>query len=275
MSKIYIMGATGMVGRSVIARLQSIGRDFVTLGRSFDCAVNVDLSNIDAFDYTQVEDGSRLLLLSAISSPDLCEADSELAYLVNFINTSKFIEKMIEKNVAILFASSDVVYGSSTNVAHTENSVLNPKGVYARSKYEIERFFAGKSGFHSMRLSYVMGPEDKFISYLKRCYESSIPADIFDPFSRSIISIHDVVDFAVGFFQDGRSYPQVVNLCGDKLVSRLDMAREFALKKTIDIRVVTPDPKFFLARETVIECKSLYLHEVLGRSPLDVTNFLF
>lgn len=269
----YILGSSGMVGRCVTARLSSEGKTFYKIGRSLDCDITLNLNDVDAFDYDQILDGSRLLFLSAISSPDACEAESELAWLVNVVNTSKFINKLIEKKVSVLFASSDVVYGANTGVAHTEDTILNPKGIYAKSKYEIERVFFDRAGFYSMRLSYVMGPEDRFISYLQRCYESETPAEIFDPFSRSIISVHDVVDFVVGFFEAGHLYPPVVNLCGDKLVSRLDLATEFAIKKPIDIRVVNPDPKFFLVRERIIECRSLYLHEILGRPPMDVTRF--
>lgn len=273
MTKIYIAGASGMIGRSVMARLRSAGKTFVTIGRSQDCTINLNLNNVDAFDFHQIEDGSRLLFLSAVSSPDVCEVETDLAWLVNVVNASRFIDRLIEKKVAVLFASSDVVYGANTGVAHTEDAPFNPKGVYAESKCEIERLFSGRLGFYSMRLSYVMGPEDKFISYLQRCYESEKPAEIFDPFSRSIISIDDVVEFVAGFFEMTCQYPPVVNLCGDTLVSRLDLANKFSIKKPIDIRVVNPDANFFLVRERVIECRSLYLYEILKRPPMDVTRF--
>lgn len=273
MSDIYIVGSTGMVGRSVVARLMSTSKSFKTLGRSPCCDIQLDLTNIGAFDYGQIADNSRLLLLSAISSPDLCEVESELAWLINVVNTSKFIDSLLEKNVSVLFASSDVVYGASAELPHTEYSVFNPKGIYANSKYEIERLFSGRLGFHSMRLSYVMGPEDKFISYLQRCYDTKKPVEIFDPFSRCIISINDVVDFVVGFFDRNVVYPPVVNLCGDKLVSRLDLAKLFAVKKPISIQIVDPDPKFFKVRERIIECTSQYLQSILGRRSIDVTKF--
>lgn len=273
MSDIYIVGSSGMIGRSVVTRLRNSKKSFKTIGRSPECDIKLDLTNIESFDYDQIMDGSRLLLLSAISSPDLCEAESALAWLINVENTSKLIDRLMRKNISVLFASSDVVYGANTVMPHTEYSNFNPKGVYAKSKCEIERLFSGKLGFHSMRLSYIMGPKDKFISYLTRCYETGNPAEIFDPFSRCVISIDDVVDFIAGFFNRGAAYPSVVNLCGDKLVSRLDLAKEFAVKMPISIQLVNPDPNFFKVRERIIECKSQYLHEILGRPPIDVTKF--
>lgn len=273
MTKTYIAGSSGMIGRAVVAKLKSSGRPVIKLGRTNDSDISMDLSNIDEFDFGQIIEGSRLLMLSAISSPDVCEAEPEAARLINVFNTAKFINTLIEKNVSVLFASSDVVYGANISSPHTENSIMKPRGVYANSKYEIEQLFYGKKGFHSMRLSYVMGPEDKFIAYLQKCYESNAPAEIFDPFSRNIISIYDVVDFVVGFFNEEHSYPPVLNLCGENLVSRLELAKKFSIKKPINIRVVSPDPKFFLVRERIIECKSLYLREILGKPMIDVTQF--
>lgn len=273
MSKIYIAGSTGMVGRAVEARLKSSGKTFIGIGRSTNSDIVLDLKDIDAFDYVQIEEGSRLLLLSAISSPDVCEEESDMAWLINVINTSKFIDRLLSKKITVMFASSDVVYGANSGMPHSEDAFLNPKGVYAKSKCQIERLFYGRFGFHSMRLSYVMGPEDKFIGYLQKCYDSKKPAEIFDPFSRSIVSVHDVVDFILGFFEKRCSYPPVVNLCGDKLVSRLDLAKKFCITNPIDIRVVNHDPKFFSIRERIIECKSNYLYEILGRPPIDVTQF--
>jgi dTDP-4-dehydrorhamnose reductase len=273
MTKIYIAGSTGMVGRAVVARLKSSGKTFVKIGRSPDCEVALNLNDVDAFDFGQIAEGSRLLLLSAVSSPDVCESESDLAWLINVINTSRFIDRLLDKSVSVLFASSDVVYGANSGVAHTEDAILNPKGVYAKSKCAVDQLFYSRLGFHSMRLSYVMGAEDKFITYLQRCFDSKVTAEIFDPFSRNIISISDVVDFVVGFFEGAHSYPPVVNLCGDKLVSRLELAKEFSIKKPIDIRIVSPDLKFFSVREQIIECRSHYLHEILGRSPIDVARF--
>ncbi len=273
MNEIYILGSSGMVGRSVVNRLRGEGKSFKTIGRSRDSDIHMDLSNIELFDFNEIKCNSRLLFLSAISSPDLCEAEPESAWLINVTNTSKFIEKLISKNVSILFASSDVIYGPSTGTPHTEYSNFNPKGVYAKSKYEIERLFSGRSNFYSMRLSYITGPNDKFISYLQRCHDAKKTAEIFDPFSRCIIFIKDVVDFVVGFFERGDTYPPVVNLCGDKLVSRLDLAREFSRKTPICIQLVDPEPTFFMVRERIIECKSQYLHEILGRQLIDVTKF--
>lgn len=273
MTKNYIAGSSGMVGRAVVAKLRSSRCNFLRLGRSPDSDIEFNLNDIDRFEYDQIEGGSRLLFLSAISSPDVCEAESDLAWNINVINTSKFIDRLIKKNVSVLFASSDVVYGPNAGGPHTESGILNPKGIYAKSKYQIEELFSGKFGFYSMRLSYVMGTEDKFISYLKKCYESEQPVEIYDPFSRSMIFIDDVVDFVSGFFADKRIYPPIVNLCGDKLVSRLDLAKEFSNKRPIDIRIVEPEPNFFTIRERIIECRSLYLRDILGRPTIDVVQF--
>jgi nucleoside-diphosphate-sugar epimerase len=265
MNKVYIAGSSGMVGRAVVSTLRSKGRSFIELGRTEDSDICFDLNIIDDFDYDQIECGSKLIFLSAISSPDACETDPINAWKINVINTSKFIEKLLLKNVSILFASSDVVYGANPNTICNEMTPCHPKGVYAKCKYAIENAFLGRAGFHVMRLSYVLGPEDKFIRYLENCHEKKEIAEIFHPFSRNIILINDVVDFCIGYIDFEENYPAVVNLCGESLVSRLDLATNFSKKNPINIEIVEPDSNFFSIRQKIISCESLFLREILGR----------
>jgi nucleoside-diphosphate-sugar epimerase len=274
MTKIYVSGFTGMIGRSIVSALNAMSYQCVKLGRTEDADIQFDLDDICHFDYGSIDSGSKFIFLSAISSPDLCETNSDMAWRVNVVNTLKFINKLLEKNVEVLFASSDVVYGAKADAINTEESICSPIGVYAKSKYEIEKAFYKHAGFHVMRLSYVMSPSDRFISYLEKCHLNEYPAEVFHPFSRSIVAINDVVDFCIGFLLNRNTYPAVVNLCGDELISRLDLAKAFSKRRKIEIKIIEPDASFFAVRQKIISCKSLHLRAVLGRSPVNVLKNL-
>jgi len=270
MNKMYISGSSGMIGRSIVATLRSMGESCIELGRAEYCHIYLNLDNVDSFNYDLIENGSRFLFLSAISSPDHCESHPDLAWRVNVENTSKFIKKLLDKNVFVLFASSDVVYEGG-GVINTENSNCFPVGVYAKCKFAIEKMFCENLNFHTMRLSYVMGPGDKFLNYLEKCHFDGTPAEVFHPFSRNIISLKDVVDFCIGFLIEKRVYPPITNLCGDVLISRLELAGIYSINMPIDIKIVEPNPSFFSVRQKIISCKSLYLYEILGRHPIAIT----
>ncbi len=235
-----------------------------------DLALN--LLEPDWFDYNVIHPDDYIVLLAAISSPDVCKNNFEMAYQINVTGTSQFIKSCLERGAKVLFMSSDTVYGDCSTIAN-EKSLCNPIGEYGKMKYEIEQKFADRFNFKTFRLSYVFARTDKFTSYLSQCALKSSVAEIFHPFYRNIVYIKDLIDAMLTLETDwDRFNPNVVNLCGPEPISRVDLAELY--KKNIDDRLNSvqkyPGDDFFKARPQTIEVESLYLQDLLGRSPIDI-----
>lgn len=269
--KKIIIGRNGFVARRIIGALQ--GEEYILTSSSSDCTdntVRLELDKAEQFNYSVINEGDMVIMAAAVSSPDICKNNHELAHGINVKGTSFFMDKCLELGAKVLFFSSDTVYGGTDGGYVDENSPLNPIGEYGIMKAEVEERFKVKTNFKSFRLSYVFAENDKFASYLKSCIGGE--AEIFDPFDRSVIYINDLVSAVLNIGQMWDSVKtSAVNICGPQLVSRKDMAMSFQkIFPEFRYRVTVPDDSFFTARPKVINMKSVFLKDILGRDPLNI-----
>ena len=213
----------------------------------------------DANDY--------VVLLAAISSPDICESQYELAYAVNVTGTGRLIDSALSVGAKVLFFSSDTVLGEA-RVAADENAPVNPLGAYAVMKCEIEQKYKAYNNFKVFRLSYVFSTADKFTSYIAQCSKTHTPAEVFNTLYRNVIYIDDVVDAIIALPNKFETYDNhLFHLVGNELLSRMDMA--IILKEqvwsSLEVNTVDPPLGFFDRRPAVINTKSIYLQGLLGK----------
>jgi len=277
MMRIVLVGGNGYIGSALAQSLRQQSRNVFAISRTADKdGVCLNLANPADFDYDILREGDCVVLTAAVSSPDVCCRETAMARQVNVDGSAIFIRRCLERQCRVLFFSSDTVYGASNSVdpiVFVETSSRNPVGLYGAMKKEIEDMFLGKPGFCSLRLSYVVSLTDKFTSYLVSCGQHGREAEIFHPFRRSVIGLKDVVA-AVGALSDipDTRLPSACNLCGPQCLSREEIAvvcRE-VLCPDLQWRLVRPDSGFYAARPEKICLESLYLTDVLGRSPAGI-----
>lgn len=267
---LVVVGKHGLIARRVAcaAARQGIAAKF-TSSRPQAGDLPLDLAQAGRFDYSQLDRDARVLMLAAISAPDQCRADPALCRSVNVDGTIQFVERALARGARVLFASSDTVYGER-RAPCDERCAPQPFGDYARMKHEVETHFGYRDGFKSMRLSYVFSREDRFTAHLEACVRSGKTADVFAPLDRRVVHIDDVVDAALGIFDHwARVDSAWVNVGGERLVSRVDIASAYQLLCAPQLKFSVRDPgeEFYRARPRVIDMDSPYLTDVLGRSP--------
>jgi len=269
MRKVLIAGSSGYIGVKLSSELN--GDIYGTSNKEgIDGLKNpflLELTSPDDFRYDLLNEDWTIIYLAAISSPDLCEKEYDVAYKVNVLGTEYFIERCLKKGARVLFFSSDAVYGKGHG-AFDENSKCSPFGKYAEMKYEVEQKFQHDNNFKVFRLSYVFSKDDKFMNYLGQCAGNKEIAKVFDAFSRNIVYISDLI-CAVGNLVEAfdNFKPKVVNICGDKLLSRRDLAELFRkyVDESFEYELSDPGAEFFKYRSKIIETKSLYLKNLLER----------
>ena len=153
-SKILVLGASGMLGGSLISKFNQKSIEYITHSRNSQTDYNFELSNNE-----EVLDN-----LAANTNVDICENNPKLAYRDNVasaINIANWIE--LHKNkTKLIHLSTDQVYDNN-NFYASENDV-NLSNYYAYSKYCAELYalkvnsvvlrtnFFGKS-IHDSRMS--------------------------------------------------------------------------------------------------------------------------
>jgi nucleoside-diphosphate-sugar epimerase len=269
--KLIIFGDSGYIGSSLVSRLKSVNRDFSTAGRSQGNDVFLDLQNphLEALDVLSA--GDKFIFLAAVSSPEFCSKYYDEAFKINVVNTCKIIHALLSKNVKVLFASSDVVYGP-TEEPVDELSSLQPSFHYAEMKAAVEKEFKTDSNFNVMRLSYVWSIDDKFTQFIVNSSRSQAPIEIFHPFIRSIITLKDVLDFLIVYADLPEMLPPVINLAGPDFISRVRLISEISKYLKIEYTVVYPDDEFFRYRPERILMRSRFLASIIGRDPHSIAS---
>lgn len=272
----HVVGSTGFIGRSLIEKLPPEVSYRCYTRRPEEGAIKLDLLNQSTEWDSEIQAGDYVVLLAAVSSPDLCQKQYEMAYATNVMGTKRFIAACLRKNARVLFFSSDVVVGA-TDRPHNENMPVMPFGAYGKMKREVELAFADDPRFKVFRLSYVFSRVDKFMKYLRKCVDTGEEADVFQALYRNVVYLDDVLEavIALGKCFDMWSNP-VFHLSGPELLCRADMAECFRSIIAPTLRYTTREPEqsFFEARPNVIETYSLYLEQLLGRPPTTLAEAL-
>lgn len=269
---IIVTGRNGFVASHLVSFLSQYRDDVMTTSSvGGPGTVRLDLRQAGSFPYERLRKNDLVVLSAAVSSPDRCAKEYNLSYDVNVRGTEQFVSKCLERGVKVLFLSSDTVYGETERPVN-ELSPCYPIGDYADMKYEVENKFNGESNFKTFRLSYVFSRSDKFTSYLKRCSLQGDVAEIFEPLYRNVVHLQDVLLAIRQVYTHWEGGERVVNIAGPELISRRDITEVYKtfVDESLNYRTIQPDTNFFRTRPKVINMKSLYLEELLGRSPMSI-----
>jgi dTDP-4-dehydrorhamnose reductase len=265
---IHLIGSNGYIGRKLISFLDRSTPVSCYSRKPGLGDLNIELTKPDIFDFARISAGDFVIFLAAISSPDICEKQIDYAYTVNVRGTREFIARILERKANLLFFSSDAVLGATKNICD-ENTSCCPLGNYAKMKKEIEEIFINFMNFKIFRLSYVFSKEDRFTNYLHQCYLNGQTAEVFDALRRNVIYLYDILDAIQRLGKKFSEFKnQIFHLAGPELLSRKDMAVYYKqiISPGLRYNIVEPPKDFFNVRPDIIETKSLYLTDLLGRS---------
>lgn len=275
MSKVIVIGSSGLIGSYLVSKLQS-DSIIISTSRTGSGTVKFDYetsSELNGF----VDKGDTVILAAAISSPDICKRSYEDAFHTNVTLTARNVETLLKIGARIIFTSSDAVYGE-TRQKVDELDIPTPKGFYGEMKRQIEIMFQEEKNFKSIRLSYVFSNQDKFYRYLKSCVQKKEIAEIFHGFSRSVVSIEDVRKGVQELIKrwDDFDMPHI-NFCGPQLVSRVELANFIKTSALPDLEyeVVMSPTSFFDERATTTYMTSKFFAELLTRNPQHVNAVLY
>ena len=255
-----IIGATGNVGKRLLEKSLNVWHDDVEA-----IATRLDKDNLD-YNFDSLSGKDTIAFCAAISEPTVCANNPDLAKKVNVDKTIEFIERSTEKQARVIFLSSDAVYGHIEN-AFDEQWGVNPIGIYGKMKVEVEKHFIGHPNVKILRSSFNFFKEDRFTSYLEKCALQGKIAEVFSPFSRSVIHRDDIVDAILSLSKNWDG-PQIINCGGPETLCRSEFARiiKEEVYPELRIKIVRPPEKFYKDRRAIVSMRSDNLNKILSRS---------
>lgn len=162
--KILVTGSSGLIGRSLVPKLQSLGHELVCFDNDFshDHPFFGDILDVDSINQ-KIQGCHGVVHLAAVSRVIWGHQDPKKCWQHNVFGMKNVLRSLMQSPMKpwILFASSREVYGDPETLPCSEDSILNPKNIYARSKLCGEELVTAirDQGFVSgvVRLSSVYG----------------------------------------------------------------------------------------------------------------------
>jgi len=275
MSKIYVLGSSGFIGTALVKKLAEHNESFLTVGRE-NSDIHLELGECHQNLTNAAQGGDVVIFLSAISSPEICNNQRELAERINVTTTIDLIRKLLLKDVRVVFSSTDVVFGCSVGISD-DNSEAFPFGVYGEMKARVENEFSDNKFFKSVRFSYVMGPNDKYTNMLMDLANSNKPLEVFEGFERNVVALSDVTDGLLLLTQNWNYvHENRINFAGPQCVSRWFLTKAFSERfcHNLKFSLVDAPEGFWDSRPKRIEMTSSVFPRLLGRRPKTINENL-
>jgi len=155
--KILITGASGLLGRSLTARLDGVG-DVTGVGFSNSAGrfLPVDLRDVEALkDLLKDAKPDAVIHGAAYRDPDFCEDHPKEAFRLN-VGPVQQLCTLLPESVPLVFVSSDYVFDGGA-APYREEDARDPVNVYGRLKVQAEDLVLERTTGLVLRIPLLIG----------------------------------------------------------------------------------------------------------------------
>lgn len=152
--KLFVTGATGLLGSTLVPHLRKCGYEVVTHARTAEADYKFDLSDrVNSYEQLEQIQPRLIINLVGLTSVDLCEEQVQLAYLVNTRTVENLANWILSSGAGchLVQISTDQVYDGIG--LHTEDEITITNN-YGFSKYAGE-LAAGRVPSTILRTNFV------------------------------------------------------------------------------------------------------------------------
>ena len=234
MRKIFITGASGLLGSKVMAIARD---DYEVLGQYHENEFNVkgcDTVGLDLRDQEKVShvieqfEPDFLIHASALRDIDYCEEHKEEATQINVEATRVISEICGQLGTKILYVSTDVVFdGAKTDYKITDEP--NPTSHYAKTKYEGEKIISENPDNLIARISFLYGwnVNDRrlnFVTWLLNNLKLGAEVDLYTDQYRNGTFMDDAARVFLAMYMRGLS--GIYHVAGQNCLNRYEMGEQ-------------------------------------------------
>lgn len=238
-----------------------------------------DRNSVDGLvDLLKGYENVKIIYLAAYHNPDLVEQNREFAWNVNVTSLSYFINKVAFAK-EIYYPSTDSVYGESENFYHfKESDPLNPVNFYGHNKCAAEAILV-HSDRNVVRFPFLISPslagKPHFYDRIVESLRNNEPFEMYEDSYRSSLSFENAARLTIALLEKGNRH-QIVNVCGDKDLSKYDVGIILAEREGLDPKLIVPITMdktvdgFTTKRATSTLMDNSLLKEILGLDYVDI-----
>lgn len=250
---ILVVGC-GFLGNYIIKHIsQETKETLLATVRNRKNAMPVDGVQYMVCDVTKESDVSALaqkckdekltvFYLAACHNIDFVYENPGKARKINVDALKSFIASM-PKFEKFFFASTDCVYGDSDCESFSEKTELNPVNEYGRQKAEAEKIVLN-SGYTVIRFPFLLGcslsAKSHFYDKIQRTLLDGETVEMIDGMKRSVLSYSQAAELVYRLsLLPEKMLPDIINVCGDKTVSKYEMGVAIAQRLGVSDSLVT------------------------------------
>ncbi len=236
MKKILLIGANGMFGQDAASIFSSAGYEVYQATRA-----NFDITNaaqVEKFFSDKVFD--FVVNSAAYTKVDDAEKEQEQAFAVNAVGAKNVAEAAAQKNIPVIFISTDYVFDGTKNSLYLPTDFVNPQTVYGSSKLAGEENVKAVNPRHYIvRTSWLYGRYGKnFVDTMLNLAKTQPSLKVVNDQFGCPTSTHDLAQGLLKLMSG--NYPfGTYQICGSGVTSWYDFARKIFEISKLDI-VVEP-----------------------------------
>ena len=288
-----VIGANGYLGSYVIKAVCELTKEkIVATARDmsrvkpdervewFFCDVQSDESADSLIGRLSREKNVKIVYLAAYHNPDNVAQNPEIAWDINVTCLSKFLNKARFAR-KIYYASTDSVYGESEHRYHfKEGDPSMPVNIYGHQKCAAEALMI-QTGRNVVRFPFLISPslvyKPHFYDVIADSLKAGKPFEMFKDSYRSSLSFENAGKLLVRLMEK-EDIPSVVNICGDKDLSKYDVGLLIADREGVNrdlivpISISQPQENFVTKRATSTLMDNSLLKSLLGLKEIDIFN---
>lgn len=135
MKKIWVLGASGLLGKEILRQLQKNKIPHLTSSHS-----EADITCYESLQrFAENEEISHIINCAAYTFVDRAEGEYPLSHLINAIGAENVGRIACELNARILHFSTDYVFNGKKNEPYNEEDIPYPINAYGKTKLEGEK----------------------------------------------------------------------------------------------------------------------------------------
>ncbi|MDO9536208.1 MAG: dTDP-4-dehydrorhamnose reductase [Bacillota bacterium] len=129
--RVLVTGAGGMLGRSFALYLSRHESwvNFLSHRSKMDVTDSTAIQN--GFNHSQPD---VVIHLAALTDVDLCQKEPDAAYLTNYLGTWFVAQACAQRNITMVYLSTDMVFDGSKESSYIETDIPSPLNIYGKTK---------------------------------------------------------------------------------------------------------------------------------------------
>lgn len=238
--KILLTGATGLIGREIVFFLEKKGHTLIPVDIiASESVLQADLRDNEIVnDLISLNSPDLVIHLAAIKNIKFCEQNKEEAELSNVGITRGLVAVCKERNIRLIYFSTDYVYGAYDRF-WVESDLVCPTTQYGKSKAISEAVIQKElSDYAIVRTAQLYGFKGDFISLVLQTLNAGKEFLAIDNLVNCPTWIGDLLQMLDEIIEE--RHQGIFHCIGPEAVSRYEYACEIARAFSLDSSKIKP-----------------------------------